>query len=209
MPTTPEPNATPDRDEIVARINLMETMIAEGRQATCQFGWIFVLWGLVDLSGMALQWERPNHWWNWPLAIGLGLVLQYAGFGLRRRSRGVCRPNTQSRAISAIWGMMGATLILFCFTAIFTHQSWGAGYLAAIFMTIGLAHTASGIILRWGVQFAVGAIFWAGGLACFFVNNERWFLYIFGLEMLFGMILFGIYAMILERRTPPPMMLAQ
>jgi hypothetical protein len=201
MSTTPNP--APDRDDIVARLDLMEAMIAEGRHATCQFGWIFILWGLVDLFGMALEWHR-DHPWNWPLAIGLGMAIQFAGFRLRRRSRGVCSPNTQSRAISAIWGMMGATLCLFCFTAIFTHQAWSAGYLAAIFMTIGLAHAASAIILRWGVQFAVAVLFWAGGVACFFVNDGRWFLYIFGVEMLFGMILFGIYAMILERRTPPP-----
>lgn len=204
MSSTPEPNATPDRDDIVGRLNLMEAMIAEGRHATCQFGWIFILWGLVDISGMVLEWEHPNHNWNWPLVITLGMVIQFTGFRLRRRSRGVCRPNTQSRAISAIWGMMGATLVLFCFTAIFTHQAWSAGYLAAIFMTIGMAHTASAIILRWGVQFAVGVLFWAGGLACFFVRDGSWFLYIFGAEMLVGMILFGIYAMILERRTPPP-----
>ena len=197
--STPNPEPAPTRDDLVARIDLMEAMIAEGRQATCHFGWIFVLWGLVDIFGMVLEWEHPDHAWNWPLAIGLGIVLQFIGFTLRRRSRGVCRPNTQSRAISAIWGMMGATLILFCFTAIFTHQAGGSGYLAAIFMTIGLAHTASGIVLRWPVQFFVGVLFWAGGLACFFVDGI-WFLYIFGVEMLFGMIFFGFYAMWLERR---------
>lgn len=198
-----QPEAAPDRDEIVARLDLMEAMIAEGRHATCQFGWIFILWGLVDIAGMLLEFHK-SHPWNWPLVIGIGMTIQFAGFRLRRRSRGACRPNTQSRAISAVWGMMGATLCLFCFTAIFTHQAWSAGYLAAIFMTIGLAHSASAIILRWGVQFAVGVLFWAGGLACFFVNDDRWFLYIFGFEMLFGMILFGIYAMVLERRSTPP-----
>ena len=38
------------RDDLVQRVALMEEMIAEGRQTTVRFGWIFLLWG-VDRSG--------------------------------------------------------------------------------------------------------------------------------------------------------------
>lgn len=201
MSTTPEP--TPNRDDLVARLNLMEAMIAEGRQATARFGWIFVLWGLVDLAGLALELKHPEHWWNWPLAISLGMVLQFVGFSLRRGRGRICHANAQARAVSAVWGMMGITLILYCFTAIFTHHAWGHQYMAAIFMTVGLAHAASAIILRWRAQGAVAVLWWAGGLACFFVSGN-WWLVIFAVEMLFGMVLFGLYGMYLERRTPPP-----
>lgn len=203
MPDQDQPGPASDRDDLVARLNLMEAMIAEGRRATGRFGWIFVLWGLVDLAGMGLELEHPGHVWNWPTVITLGMVIQFAGFGIQRR-RGYClSTNTKSRAMSAIWGMMGLTLVLYCFTAIFTHQAWGVGYIAAIFMMVGMAHATSAIILRWGVQGVVAGLWWAGGITLFFVS-DRWFVDIFCLEMLFGMVFFGLYAMWLERRTPPP-----
>ena len=72
------------REDLVARLNLMEAMIAEGRQTTMRNGWIFVLWGFVDLAGMG--WQRlPHHTqWVWPVCIGAGIALQFAIFGLRR-----------------------------------------------------------------------------------------------------------------------------
>ncbi len=195
--------SAPDRDALVARLNLMEAMIAEGRRATGRFGWIFVLWGLVDMAGMGLEVEHPGHVWNWPLVITVGMVLQFAVLGIQRR-RGYCSSsNTRSRAISAIWGMMGLTLVLYCFTAIFTHQAFSPGYIAAIFMFLGMAHATSALILRWGVQGAVAVLWWGGGMLLFFVS-ERWFVDIFCGEMLFGMVFFGLYAMWLERRQSPP-----
>lgn len=196
----PEAENDTSREDLVARLDLMEAMIAEGRQATARFGWIFVLWGLVDIGGMALEWKHPDDDWNWPMAIGAGLVLQFAGMALRRRSGRECRTSTQSRSIAAIWGMMGLTLILFCFTAIFTHRADSPGYVAAIFMVVGMAHAASAIILRWRVQGAVAVLWWAGGLACFFVYGS-WFLLIFTVEMFFGMVVFGLYGMWLDSRS--------
>jgi len=197
--SAPNPEPAPTRDDLVARLNLMETMIAEGRQATARFGWIFVLWGLVNLAGLTLEWEHPGHDWTWPLVIGIGVVLQFGGMALRRGSGRICHSNTQARAVSAIWGMMGVTLILYVFTSLFTHYAWGHTYFAAILMTVGLAHAASAIVLRWPAQIAVATLWWAGGLTCFFVSDS-WFLFIFGIEMFFGMVVFGLYGMWLERR---------
>jgi hypothetical protein len=191
------------RDDLMQRVALMEAMIAEGRSMTMRCGWIFVLWGLVDLAGVALELLHPDYLWNWPAVIAMGILIQFAGLRMRRNSGRVCAANTQSRAISAIWAMMGVSLTLYCFTAIFTHRSGGVTYLAAIFIIIGFAHAASAIILRWRVQGAVAILWWAGGLASFFLSSIR-FLGVFCFEMLFGMILFGIYAMILERRSTPP-----
>ncbi|HEY4379911.1 MAG TPA: hypothetical protein VGN01_06160 [Acidobacteriaceae bacterium] len=200
MTMNSEPDGGASRDDLLQRIELMETMIAEGRQATARFGWIFVLWGLVDIGGMALEMAHPGHIWNWPVALTIGMALQFAGLSLRKRVGRECRPNTQARAVSAIWGMMGATLVMYCFTAIFSHQANGRGYLAAIFMTIGLAHAASAIILRWPVQGGVAVLWWAGGITCFFVSGA-WFLTIFGVEMVFGMVLFGLYGIYLDHRS--------
>jgi hypothetical protein len=201
MSTTPNP--APTRDDLVARLDLMEAMIAEGRQATGRCGWIFVLWGVIVLTGLALEWTHPGRIWNWPLVISLGWVLQFAGlFWERRRGEHRCGPGSKGRVMSAIWGMMGVTLGLYCFTGIFTHHAGGIAYLAAIFMIIGFAHAASAIVLRWRAQGIVAAMWWAGGVVTFFVAGF-WLLAIFAVEMLFGMVFFGLYMMFLDRRTPP------
>jgi hypothetical protein len=204
MPDLPEPNPTPTQADLVARLDLMEAMIAEGRQATARCGWIFVLWGLVDLMGMTLQRMYPQRMWNWPVAICMGWLLQCAGFyWQRRRGEYKFRANTKGRALAAIWGMMGVTLTLYCFTGMFTHHGDRA-YFSAIFMIIGMAHATSAIVLRWRAQGAVAALWWAGGVAVFFIPLTRhWPETIFTLEMLFGMVFFGLYMMFLERRTPP------
>ena len=73
--TPPDPENGTSRNDLLQRIELMESMIVEGRQTTMRCGWIFVLWGLVDLAGMTWQ-LRPNHSrWVWPVSLGTGLVL--------------------------------------------------------------------------------------------------------------------------------------
>src|SRR5580704_19695443 len=92
------------REELLQRVALMEAMIAEGRRSTCRFGWIFVLWGFVNLVGMLLEWNHPRHIWNWPVVIAVGLAIQFAVFWLRRRGSRGRTSNLRSRAIGAVWG---------------------------------------------------------------------------------------------------------
>jgi hypothetical protein len=63
-----------------------------------------------------------------------------------------------------------------------------------------MAHAISAAILRWRVQALVAAIWWAGGVAVLFLNSYRATNYIFYAEMCLGMVAFGIYAMVQERR---------
>jgi hypothetical protein len=180
----------------------MEQMIAEGRCTTTRCGWIFVLWGLVDIVGMAWQILQPRSDWIWPITIGSGFVLQFIGIAMRRRRGQWCSTTLKSRSISAVWSMMGVALTLFCFTAILRHDAWQISFIAAIFMIVGLAHAISATILRWGVQGFVAAVWWIGGIACFFVPSSGDVRFVFIAEMLFGMVFFGLYAMWLERRPP-------
>ena len=196
----------PTRDDLVARLDLMEAMIAEGRQVTSRCGWVFVLWGFVILAALGLEWLHPGRVWNWPAAICSGWALQFAGFFLweRRRQKYRCRTSTKGRTMAAIWSMMGVTLALYCFTGMLTHHG-GVAYLAAILMIIGFAHATSAVVLRWAPQGAVAAMWWAGGLATVFVSGY-WLPAIMAIEMLFGMVFFGFYMMYLDsrdRRTPP------
>jgi hypothetical protein len=189
------------REELLQRVALMELMIAEGRRSTARFGWIFVLWGLVDIFGMGWQIYWPSNW-VWPVTIGCGLILQFAGIALRRNKGQWCSATMKSRSISAVWSMMGLATSIYCFTGIFSHHTDGVAYVAAIFMLVGLAHAISSLILRWGVQGFVAGTWWAGGITAFFIDSYHGFLYLFVAEMFFGMVLFGLYAMWLERQGP-------
>jgi len=185
------------REELVERVALMEAMIAEGRQATGRYGWIFVLWGLVDMAGFFLQSAWPHSFWPWPTVLSVGIGLQL--IGLRIFCAGSGTRTVKNRALTAVWRMMGITLMLYCFSGMFSHHAEGRSYVAAIFMIFGLAHGISAMILRWSAQGAVSVVWLVGGVGCYVITNH-WMQYLFVAEMCVGMVLFGLYAMALERR---------
>ena len=199
--TNPEPGNGKNRDELVQRLDLMECMIAEGRQTTMRCGWIFVLWGLVDLAGMGWQRIQNHSQWVWPVCLGTGVVLQVIGLALWKRARSGCK-GVRSRSVWSVWSMMGLAMAIYVFTALFTHFAWQYSYLAALLMIVGLAHAISAMILRWPVQGIVAGIWWAGAVAVFVCNSFRAANWIFLIEMCFGMIAFGLYVMFLEGRSP-------
>ena len=187
------------RDELVQRVALMEEMIAEGRRSTARFGWSFVLWGLVTLIGIGWQYLQPHLHWIWPVAIASGFLIQFIGIAIHRRRGRSCSNNMQSRSIAAVWRMTGIAIILYAAPAIVTHTIHQIAYVAAIFIFLGLAHAISALILRWRAQGVVAGLWWAGGIATYFVPENN-VLTIYIAEMFFCMVLFGLYAMWLERR---------
>jgi hypothetical protein len=188
------------RDDLVQRVALMETMIAEGRRATTRFGWVFVLWGIVDLVGIGLQYTHDRSNWPWPVTLGVGIVLQSIWIARCKGSASGCGTSMKSRSISAVWMMMGCAAMVFFAGAMLSHHSWQISYMAGMLMLIGLAHAISAMILHWRVQGLVAALWWIGGFATFFVpSNYR--LAIFTAEMFFGFLCFGLYAMMLDRKT--------
>jgi hypothetical protein len=188
------------RDDLVQRVALMETMIAEGRKSTARFGWIFVLWGVVDIAGIVWEYRRPGFRWIWPIVMVTGFVIQYAIFVVRRRtSRQVGSNSMQSRSIAAVWSMMGVTALLYVAAAVVENATGHIAFVAAILMFVGMAHATSALILRWPAQGAVAVLWWAGGIATYVLSWE-YFLSIFVGEMFFGMIAFGLYGMWLDRQ---------
>jgi len=200
MTTNSDPEGGTSRGDLLQRIELMESMIAEGRMTTMRCGWIFVLWGLVNLVGEAWQ-MRPQHTdLVWPICLGTGLVLQIIGLALRNRERPRRCKGMQSRAVEAVWAMMGAALIVYVGAVLATHFGWQFSYLSALLMIVGLAHAISAVILRWRVQGVVAGLWWAGAVAVLVFNSNRAARDIFLIEMCFGMIAFGVYVMLLEYR---------
>lgn len=198
--TNPEPDNGATRDDLVKRLELMETMIAEGRQSTCRHGWIFVLWGLVNLTGMGWQQIQPHSRWVWWVCLGVGLTLNVLGSKLQKRNPGRARSGA-GRSLEAVWSMMGVTMVLYVGTVLLTHFGWQYSYLSALLMILGMAHATSAAILRWSLQAVVAGVWWVGGCAVLFLNSYRAVRYIFFAEMCLGMIAFGLYAMWLERRN--------
>jgi hypothetical protein len=197
-----ETNEGASREELVQRLAVIEAMVAEGRRSTARWGWIFVLWGLVDISGMVWQIVAPGKAWSWAVCISAGIVLQFVGIGWMGRRGQLRSSSVKGRSVSAVWSMMGVALTLYTFTGAFRGAAGQVSFLAAIFMIVGLAHASSALILRWGVQGVVAASWWVAGLACFFLPLSNALIYLFIGEMLFGMVFFGLYAMWLERKTP-------
>jgi hypothetical protein len=196
--TDSQPSSDTTRDDLLQRVALMEAMIAEGRRSTTRFGWIFVLWGLVDIAGVGWEKVQPSFNWIWPITIVTGFVIQFLILALRRGAMLVCGKSLQTRSIAAVWSMMGVTVLLYVAAAIVQHRAGQISYIAAILMFVGMAHATSALILRWAAQGAVAVLWWAGGIAAYFLPLD-YFLTIFVAEMFFGMILFGLYAMWLDR----------
>jgi hypothetical protein len=187
-----------NREDLMERLAMMERMIAEGRRSTNRCGWIFVLWGLVDIAGMAWEWFRSSYW-IWPTVLTVGFVLMFLVLALQKRGRIRCA-NIEGRTVSAIWSMMGLATTLYVAAGIWRHLAWQYSYFAAIFMMVGMAHAISALVLRWRAQGLVAALWWAGGIAMFFAHSSKEIFVIFPLEMFFGMVLFGLYGMMLDRR---------
>jgi hypothetical protein len=193
--TNPEADNGKSRDELVQRLELMEAMIAEGRQYTGRNSWIFVLWGVVDLIALSWQHYSPHFGgpWAWPICLPVGAVLTVAGKVIQLRSPGYSK-NAECNRVMSVWGMMGLAMGIYVASAMLTHFDWQFSYMAAILMMMGMAHAISAAILRWPMQGLAAAVYWAGGVAILAFNSGRATNVIWLIEMGVVMIVFGLYA---------------
>ncbi len=189
------------RDDLVQRVALMESMIADGRQYTGRNSWIFALWGLVDLTAWAWQSYVPQFGgrWAWPICLTTGVVLTLVGKMMQKRDKGYSSNNLCSR-VMGVWGMMGMAMGIYIASAMLTHFDWQYSYVAGLLMMLGMAHAISAMLLRWRVQGLVAAVYWAGAVAIFVCNSGRVTNVIMLIEMGIVMVLFGLYAMGREPR---------
>ncbi|MGB6746090.1 MAG: hypothetical protein WBE38_20745 [Terracidiphilus sp.] len=192
------------REDIVQRIELMASMVAEGRRFTARCGWIFLLWGVVDLAASSWRFFEPDsHWvgaWSWPICLIAGTVATLIGLAITRRDPNQGK-NTWCRYVEAVWGMMGISLAIYVGSAMARHLTWQNSYIAGLLVIVGMAHAISAAILRWRVQGVMAGIWWAGGIAAIFARSRGEVDLIMFLEMGLGMVLFGLYTMMLGRRN--------
>jgi hypothetical protein len=105
---------------------------------------------------------------------------------------------TLGRAIGSIWIALGISMFLL-FLALglsgrLTDQHLFAAVTSAI---LGMANGASGLILRWKVQFVCAAVWWVAAIgACFGTDSQG--AIVFLVAIFLCQIAFGIYGVIAE-----------
>jgi hypothetical protein len=158
-----------------------------------------VLGGLVYFAAMG--WEifwRHYRGRAWPVCALVGYVISHGIMTRQRRLRGDDK-NPRSRAIASVWIAMGLSIWIYGVGAGIGNHLWLPSYVAPILIFLGMAHATSALILRWKMQGAVAALWWAGGFVTFFATQKQ-SIAIFLTVTFFGMILFGLYAMMQERQ---------
>jgi hypothetical protein len=182
--------------ELKDRLNLIESMIAEGRRTTENYGWTFVLWGVAYY--VAIAWSAMSRYYLiWPITMTVAGVLT-AIFCMRKSCS---RPATTiGRAIGALWFSAGASMFIVLFSLGFSYRMDLHVFVAVICGMLGSVNAASSIILRWKLQFACAVVWWATTVyACF--GNGHYLMTVFLAAIFLCQIVFGIYLMIREARA--------
>jgi hypothetical protein len=185
--------------ELKDRLNLIETMIAEGRRTTESWGWAFVLWGVAYY--VAIAWTALTHWpWAWLVTMA-GAWLLTGIIRNKRKSMPMRGPKTtNSRAISTIWIAMGISLSVLLPALGFSGRFNQNIFVAVVAAMLGTVNGASGMIIRWKAQITAAAVWWVAAIAaCFGSENQSTLVFLIAIFLC--QIVFGGYAMICEARV--------
>ncbi|MGB8031205.1 MAG: hypothetical protein WCF30_16260 [Terracidiphilus sp.] len=181
--------------ELTERLELIESMIAEGRRSTESWGWTFVLWGVAYY--VAILWAGLGHsYLAWPVTMIAAGVLTGV-FIARKRSRGPA--TTANRAIGAIWWAVGISMFILLMSLGFSGIADQHSSIAVAAAMLATANAASSFILKWKLQFACVLVWWALTVyACFGGGNMLTIAFL--TAIFFCQIVFGSYGMICESR---------
>ncbi|WP_420237529.1 hypothetical protein ACOBR2_18315 [Telmatobacter bradus] len=190
-----------DTRELHDRLELIESMIAEGRRKTESWGWTFVLWGFAYFAAIVWSgWAQvlfpmprlAGSQWAWPATM-LGTAALTLLIGQKTGQHEAI--NTLSRTIGSVWmGVGGSMLVIFPALGISgrldTHM-----FVALVATMLGGINAASAMILRWKLQFCCAVVWWlTSAAACF--GSERQLLVVFLTALFLSQIVFGVYVMI-------------
>jgi hypothetical protein len=181
------------------RLNLIETMISEGRRTTESWGWTFVFWGVAYY--IAIAWTAIYHWpWAWLVTMAGAWVLYSAIIRSKQKNKPERRPGTTiGRAIFAIWISMGVSLSLLLPALGFSDRFNQHIFVAIVAAMLGVANGASGMIIRWKAQIASAFVWWAATVAACFGSDDQCTV-VFLVAIFLCQIVFGVYAMNCEAR---------
>ncbi len=184
--------------ELKERLNLIETMIAEGRRTTGRWAWSFVFWGVAYY--VAIAWTAIFHWpWAWLLTMLAALLLSWAIHTKQKKPQGRKPATTISRAILSIWATMGVSLSLLLPALGFSGRFNQHIFVAILAAMLAMANGAAGLITRWKPQFATAVVWWLAMVAACFGSDDQCTA-VFVVAIFFCQIVFGVYAMVYEAR---------
>jgi hypothetical protein len=179
--------------ELKERLSIIERTLAEGRRTTESWGWIFVLWGVAFYA--ALAWSEWGHsGWAWPITMLIAAIVTVVA-----SSKGDNHPQTTlTRAIGSIWVALGVSMfLLFLPLGLSGRLSDPHVFVAVMSAILGMANGASGLILRWKIQFACAVAWWAAAVVTCFGSDTQSII-VFLVAVFLCQIGFGIYGMIAE-----------
>ncbi|HZC43519.1 MAG TPA: hypothetical protein VE195_05045 [Acidobacteriaceae bacterium] len=182
--------------ELLTRLDLIETMVREGRRRTEYWGWIFVLWGAAYLIAIGWSYSAIMPQLAWPVTMVIAGILTAIIATRKRRAKA---QTPLGRAIGGIWTGIGTGIFIFCFAASFSGHFEPHSYIAAVEIFVGAANCASSIGLRWRLQFFVALLWWVSAVITCFIASQ-WIVPIVMIDAIFGFLGFGIYLMYRERR---------
>lgn len=182
--------------ELMERLDIVESMIKEGRRANRYFGWVLVLWGAGFLAAQAWTLRAGTSAYPWPVVMGLCAVINV--FFMRRKPyRG--NMTASGQAIAAAWIVVAVALSLTGTVGHITRSLTGPPEKFVMFILLGAAHAISGLITRWRLQQLNAAGFWLAGIALLLLP-AGWVWPVWFSWLAVGQIAFGLYLMMLERR---------
>lgn len=184
-----------ERQELQDRLDLIESMIAEGRRKTESWGWTFLLWGVAYY--VAICWTLlGNSNLGWPVTMIGACVLTAVLVAIKKRNQ----PSTGAgRAIGSIWTAVGISMFLLFMSLSMSGRMDQHVLMAGVGAMLGTANGASGMILRWKMQFACALVWWTLTVfACFGKDNAVMIAFLAAIFLC--QIVFGVYAMICESR---------
>jgi hypothetical protein len=184
------------KQEIAERLELIESMIAEGRRRQESWGWTFVLWGVAYYVAFLWSWLGHFHY-AWPVTMTASGVVTALIFKRRCRRRPA---TTMGRAIGSIWTAMGLSMfVVLCAMGYSSHYSEAHSMIAVFAGMIGMANAACSLTLRWRAQFVCALVWWAAAVAACYCSDAM-LTPVFLVAIFFGQIVFGGGMMISESR---------
>jgi hypothetical protein len=196
------------RQELTARLNLIETMIAEGRQKTESWGWTFVLWGaaysaaivFANLGAPVAEWTTFGHRTiAWPITMIGAMILMFVCVALASRKKTSQPDTTIGRAIYSMWIAMGISMFLLLLASGVSGRLDQQMFVAIVASMLGTVNAASSMILKWRQQLLCAIVWWVTAVAACFCNVTQCTL-VFLAAIFLCQIVFGAYGMISERK---------
>src|ERR1039457_812684 len=161
----------PDRKEMLDRLKLIESMMAEGRRSTQRWGRSFLLWGIGPLIAMRWAAHWPHAVWAWPVTMGVCIVIN--GLVVKARNRRGESETTTMRSVGAVWTCAGVTVVLLAVGAVWSGMVEFRCVYVALFALAAVAHGASSLTLRWWPQFLAALVWWVASVMAYVAPAAR------------------------------------